>query len=247
MRTGVYEIVNRTNGHRYVGSTVDFFIRWNEHRRHLASGIHHSIPLQRAYDKHGKAALAFRPLIVCDRENLRFFEQRCIDRLAPTYNVCKEAGTTRGRKHSPEHRAAMSRRLLGNTYSRGIKHSPEACQRMGAGKVGKKRAPFTDSHRALISAAKRGHNGGVGRPVSLETREKIARTLKGRGQVPERAARRAKLSPFQVQEIRRRSGAETQRSLAKAFGVSPGTIWRLLAGKRYAWVGLKSSQSGVCP
>ena len=45
---GIYAIENKVNGKVYVGSAVDLG--------------HHSLKLQRAWDKHGAASFAFAPL-----------------------------------------------------------------------------------------------------------------------------------------------------------------------------------------
>src|ERR1700688_320608 len=50
---GVYAIVNRVNGHVYVGSSRDIFDRFHKHASDLRFGRHHCIALQRAWNKHG--------------------------------------------------------------------------------------------------------------------------------------------------------------------------------------------------
>lgn len=47
----VYEIRHVDSGKRYIGSTVRWPDRWKEHRAALRAGKHHSVLLQRAWDK----------------------------------------------------------------------------------------------------------------------------------------------------------------------------------------------------
>ena len=56
---GVYMIKNKVNGKFYIGSSVDIAYRWARHKRQLRNGNHHSIHLQRAWDKYGEASFDF--------------------------------------------------------------------------------------------------------------------------------------------------------------------------------------------
>ena len=57
---GVYEIVNLVNSKRYIGSSLDIGGRWKTHIRQLSKRKHHSILLQRAWDKYGPKSFNFR-------------------------------------------------------------------------------------------------------------------------------------------------------------------------------------------
>lgn len=50
----IYQIINKANGKRYIGKTNDIERRLGRHFTELKGGYHHSIKLQRAYDKYGK-------------------------------------------------------------------------------------------------------------------------------------------------------------------------------------------------
>ena len=120
--SGCYEIVNTTNGHRYIGSSVDIKARWRAHLSALRSGSHRSTYLQRAWDKYGEAAFIFKPLLYCDLKMTLLYEQILLDGLKPEYNIatCAEA-SARGLTHSDEarakNRAAHLGKNLGNTYA----------------------------------------------------------------------------------------------------------------------------------
>jgi len=94
--TGIYKIVNRSNGHYYVGSSKDIMFRWRRHRRALASGRHHSRRLQRAWNKYGEQRFDFQIIERLSAADLLDVEQRYLDiaKTEPkiTYNVSFLAG-----------------------------------------------------------------------------------------------------------------------------------------------------------
>ena len=51
--SGVYQIVNELNGHRYIGSSKNIQHRILVHRSALRRNSHHSIYLQNAFNKYG--------------------------------------------------------------------------------------------------------------------------------------------------------------------------------------------------
>lgn len=208
MNAGIYEIVNTVNGKRYVGSAVNFSFRWRNHRSLLRRGAHHSRHLQSAWAKHGEDTFEFRKLIVCSKEDLIVYEQYAIDALQPEYNICRNAGSSlgvkhspefcakraalslgntsgrgnKGRKASPETRAKLSAFRTGNTNMLGLRHSPETKAKMRAAHAGKQ---YTLGHkhspeaRANISAALVGNTHALGRKISQETREKMSAAKRG--------------------------------------------------------------------
>lgn len=107
MISGIYEIV-APSGSRYIGSAINFYGRWRQHRHELKKGTHHNQPLQRATAKYGIENLIFRKLLVCRPEDLIMFEQRAIDILKPEYNASPTAGSMLGFRHKPETRLASS-------------------------------------------------------------------------------------------------------------------------------------------
>ena len=51
-KSGIYQIKNLISGAIYVGSASRFKKRWNDHKRSLAKGVHHTKYLQNSYSKH---------------------------------------------------------------------------------------------------------------------------------------------------------------------------------------------------
>lgn len=90
--SGIYVIRNMTNEHQYVGSSGNIVERFRKHCEALRRGKHHSVALQRAWNKHGEAA--FNLLILelhYNQETLKETEQRWLDSTHVEYNCSKSA------------------------------------------------------------------------------------------------------------------------------------------------------------
>lgn len=70
MQSVIYAIKNLVNNKVYIGSSKSHIKRKYEHFYQLKKGIHHSIHLQRAYDKYGKDKFSFYILEECEN-NIR--------------------------------------------------------------------------------------------------------------------------------------------------------------------------------
>lgn len=201
MNTGVYEIVNTTNGNCYVGSSINMKKRWREHRCGLRSNRHHAMVLQRAWHKHGEAAFVFRPLLVCAEDMLVFYEQRALDAIKPAYNATNHAASPSA---DPVIRAKIRKALVGHVLSeetkakisaanKGRKQSPEVVAARMAGlaarspeakaaaaeklsAAGKARYAANPAARAAASLASQG------RSVSGETKAKLQAYARNRPQ-----------------------------------------------------------------
>lgn len=97
---GVYAIVNLLNNKKYIGSTHSLRKRFRQHFNDLCKQKHPNIILQRAYNKYGSKHFGFIILERCEDivSTLLEIEQKYIDEFGD-YNICKEAGTTRGVVH----------------------------------------------------------------------------------------------------------------------------------------------------
>ena len=116
----VYMIKNTVNGKVYIGSSVDANKRYKSHTSHLKKGVHHSIRLQRSFDKYGEEAFVFIVLKYTDKNQHRKEEARVLKMLDATnpekgYNnsdltelgVIKHTETTKEKiKKSNQDRAA---------------------------------------------------------------------------------------------------------------------------------------------
>ena len=54
MKGYIYHIINTVNNKRYIGQTINFQVRKNTHLRNLRDNKHHSLKLQRAWNKYGE-------------------------------------------------------------------------------------------------------------------------------------------------------------------------------------------------
>ena len=146
MNCGIYKIVS-PSGNFYAGSSNDIRGRGKRHFSALRRGKHHSIFLQRAWEKYG-TALRLEVMLVCAEDDLFFYEQLVLDRLKPRYNVAKTVG------------AAM----------RGVKHGPEVIEKIAASS--KRRWAENPEYRSNMSAMTIALNKN--RAFSPETRAKMS-------------------------------------------------------------------------
>lgn len=251
MRGGIYAIVNKVNGKRYIGSAVDFSRRFNKHRTELRCGRHHCSHLYRAWRKHGEQAFEFRRLLVCKTEHLVMYEQRAIDAyVGMLYNTSPTAGSQLGVKRTAETRRKQS------IAATGRKMSPESVAKTRAANLGrpsdKRGAPLPPDVRAKVSATLKARGSrlpkdhpmmgwwhGKTREHSEETRQKISASLRGRPGRPcknalELARQRARFSAEQVVQMReQRAAGATFAAIANEFGAGQSTVHRIVTGRNY--------------
>lgn len=204
--SGVYCLQNVKTGKRYVGSSWDVHLRGGTHRTLLLRGAHHSIKLQRSWDKHGPDAFVFEILEVAARGVLTEREQFWIDALFPQYNIKTVAGgsatrdvsvSTRqkmrdaklGKPMSASNRAALSAAMKGVPKSqehraklRGRRHSEESLKRMSIAQKGRitppdVRARIAESKRGVRPSAEALENlRAAGAKIPLETKARFRET-----------------------------------------------------------------------
>lgn len=210
---GIYKIQNVVNGKCYIGSAKSFRTRFRKHKNVLVKNAHHSIKLQRAWNKHGEDAFIFQPIIFCEPKNLLFYEQQAIDAYnsyCDGYNATIKANSALGVKRSDEIKAKIS------VSKAGIKLSAEHKKAISDGNKGKKRSDetkekirivntgvkkskshienmrkanlgkkYNDETKAKISASLIGNKRALGNVLSTETKDKMSVAHKGKAQSPE--------------------------------------------------------------
>jgi len=62
MESGIYKISSIDTGDFYIGSSINIKDRWIRHKKDLNKNRHHSIFLQRAWNKYGKSNFLFEVL-----------------------------------------------------------------------------------------------------------------------------------------------------------------------------------------
>lgn len=195
-KSGIYAIINKVNGKRYVGSAVNLNRRKNVHWNDLSKNSHHSEKLQRAWNKHGQKNFEFFILELIGNEFLTMREQHWInyfDSSSNGYNCQPIAGSNLGNKHKESTKKLMA------IAATGRKHSEETKAKISAIQMGrrvsenvKKRASETHKgrkhskeHIEKVAAAHRGHKH------SEESKRKMSLAHIGRKHKPEHAKKRS--------------------------------------------------------
>lgn len=105
---GVYCIKNLINGNLYIGSTKSFKGRSYLHIYDLKNNKHKNPHLQNAFNKFGEESFEFFILEEVESlDNLIKIEQKYLDTLNPSYNICKKAYSRLGAKCSEESKNKM--------------------------------------------------------------------------------------------------------------------------------------------
>lgn len=184
-KSGIYKITNTINDKCYIGSAVNIKNRWVQHIKHLNSDNHHSVYLQRAWNKDGKENFKFEILLICLKEELLIKEQSFLDWLNPEYNMCKIAGSSLGYKHTIHTRNKMSSSQKGRIISeetrnkislanKGHNTSEETRLKISLSQKGKVISEETRLKQSIIKCGKKRT------PHTKETKEKMSDSAKGR-------------------------------------------------------------------
>jgi group I intron endonuclease len=199
MKSGVYQIINKVNGKRYIGSSVNIKSRWRDHIYCLDGGRHNNHYLQRSWNKYGGSNFVFETICLFPESELIENEQHLLDCLAPEYNISNIAGRPpgfKGCRHSEETRRKMSEVHSGeNNPWYGKYHSEETRRKLSEamsgennpwyGKTGEKHQRYGTHHseetRRKLSEAMSGENNPwYGKHHSEETRRKVSEAKKGK-------------------------------------------------------------------
>lgn len=156
IKSGIYQILNKINGKKYIGSTSNVRHRKNDHFNKLRKNKHHSPKLQAAWNKYGEDNFEFKVLARCPKEYLPKLEQWFIDECKPEYNCALFVGglfmlgrklsvetiqKRHGRKLSEERLFKLRTNMLGKHHTeetkkkmsdrqKGKKYSAERCRQM---------------------------------------------------------------------------------------------------------------------
>jgi len=208
---GIYLIKSKIDSRKYIGSTIDFKKRKICHLKTLKKNKHHSIKLQRFYNKYGKDFLIFKFIEYCDfnKKDLIEREQFYIN----FYNSYKKgfnskpfADNSLGVKLTKKAKMKISVANKGNKYCLGRILSDVTKNKMRKKAIGRKQSIRTINKRVK-------KNKGKKRSI-----EAIQKTIK----------KTQKLTYKQVQEIKNllKIGIY-QKDIAKMFNVCQRTICRI--------------------
>lgn len=189
-KSGVYAIYNILTGKIYIGSAINLHRRLVDHIYFLNLDKHHSILLQRSWNKYGSQAFEFYVLeYVKNKDCLVDEEQYWMDLNDSSnpklgYNISPTAGSCLGIKHTEEVKTARSKALKGKLKSEQHKLNLSAARkgvpihneesRLKISEAGKNRKVSETTKLKLSAAGKR-------RKHSPETIEKLKAKAKLRG------------------------------------------------------------------
>ena len=198
---GIYVIINLTNGHLYIGSSVDVHNRVLSHKRGLRHQTHKNPKLQRAWNRDGEQSFAFLTLFQCDETVIRQLEGLVLQTCQPTYNLTMSVdGSTKlseetkrkiGKAHKGIPKSAKHRRRIGEAHKgrpkstemrarlsasvTGRKHSSETKQKIGDALKGRVKS---EAERKNIGEAQRGHKRNVGRRHTQKAKDNMSAARK---------------------------------------------------------------------
>ena len=140
--SGIYCIINKINGKKYIGSSKNIYSRWLKHRAYLRGGYHTNSHLQNAWNKYGEESFHFFVICKCSEEDLLVKEQFYIDNMNPEYNIMLEAKRTKVSDVIREH------------ISQGVRRAIAEGRKTLNPMIGKK---MTDEHKAKMPQYQKGY------------------------------------------------------------------------------------------
>lgn len=227
MNTGIYAIQHTVSGRLYVGSAVNFAARWRVHLCLLRKGTHHSKHLQAAWNKYGEPAFVFKKLLVCTKEHLVMYEQRCIDGYRSFerkfgFNARREASSQLGMKHSESTRAKIRAARAKQVFSE------ETKALWSANRTGKKMPAWFSAFASSVHSGKK---------LSVETRAKMSISKTGSKFLLADIEKKStvKLTGERAKELRAMysAGGVSQSRLAALFGIDQSTVSYIVNNKRW--------------
>lgn len=242
----------------YVGSAVNLLDRFKKHKSDLCNNKHHSVYLQRAWNKYGPKHFKFCVLeTVLDKNLLIEREQEWINKLRSFdknhgFNMSPSAGSILGMKLSEE-----AKRRIGNFF-KGKPKSKSQIRKISEAMKGK---PKSEEHKRKSSAWKydpekiKVASGKIsqalkGKKRSEQHRLNISKARRGK-RAPEQAianmsvASSYKLSENDVIEIKKALiSGKTKDELALNYDVGRRHIWAIETGRVWKHVKLHDAKSG---
>lgn len=225
MASGIYRIINRLNEKSYIGSSQNISRRWYLHRAALRRNRHHSVYLQRAWNKYGEAAFEFELIRLADPSQLLIEEEKAIVEFQPEYNVGGVSGGDLISRHP--HREAICQKISLAIKKRYASMSADERDKLA---LRKSRNPNWRGGRTFCKCGARkpgsaascqkcrdmtsSGNPFYGKTHSAESKRKMSEALKGKRPAN---ARRVVIDSVSY---------STQSEAARLLGVSEGTISR---------------------
>ena len=122
-KTGVYCLVNLTNGHIYIGSSINLAVRMRNYLNttFLKNKRNQNMPIIQALLKYGQDNFAVLIVEYVDVEILAIRETHYITQLLPYYNVLKQGYSSLGYKHTEETKKMLTELAKNRVHSSSTK------------------------------------------------------------------------------------------------------------------------------
>ena len=141
MTCGIYKITNIIDNKFYIGSSIDIERIWYKHKKDLNNNKHHSILLQRSWNKYSEENFVFEIIeeclkeIIVEREQWYLDQTQCYDSKIG-YNIAEFAQSSMlGKNHSEETKEKISKNNA--KYWKGKPRSEETKEKMSKANRGK--------------------------------------------------------------------------------------------------------------
>jgi group I intron endonuclease len=165
-KSGIYSIINKITGFRYVGGSINIPKRFSQHKDDLKNNKHDNAYLQNAWNKYWSVSFEFEVLEYCEKEKLIEREQFWIDSLSTVrpdgYNLKSNASSNLGIVFGPQARANMSASRKANLNMDHIKRMSAIAANLSRGK------PRTEEIKLKMSIAQKG------KKLTAEHKEKVS-------------------------------------------------------------------------
>lgn len=174
MKSGIYLIKNLINGKVYIGSSKHITRRITTHKNHLLKNKHHSIKLQRAYNKYGIQNFEYSIIQYCKPIDNIINEQYWLDYLDSYkngYNCLHKAGSNLGFKMKDETKLKLS------IANKGKHNSPNTEFKKGTIPWSKDKKGIHLSPKSEFKKGQIGYWKGKKRIFSLEQKMKTAKPI----------------------------------------------------------------------
>jgi group I intron endonuclease len=118
-KSGVYYLINKTNGHAYIGSSINLSSRMRNYLNNtfLKSKQNINMPIVKALLKYDQSNFSLWILEYVEPNNLTIRETFYITLLTPYYNVLKQGYSSLGYKHTKETKILLSELASNRVHS----------------------------------------------------------------------------------------------------------------------------------